>query len=59
MPCLIEVKAKSGKTKSASFVLNNYEKYHVKQLIKFTSNNIGFIDNTYTFPYYTVSFIMK
>lgn len=56
-PTLIEVKAKSGKTKSATFVLNNYEKYHVEQLIKFSSNNIGFKDNIYTFPYYVISLL--
>ncbi len=58
-PCLIEVKAKTGRTKSASVVLNNYEKYHVDQLIKFSSNNIGYNDGLYTFPYYAVSFLMK
>ena len=57
--CLIEVKAKSGKTKSSSFILNNYDKYQIDQLIKFSSNNIGFKDNIYTFPYYLVSFIFN
>ncbi|MBO4623527.1 MAG: ATP-binding protein [Bacilli bacterium] len=56
---LIEVKAKSGRTKSAAYILDNYEKYGVDHLIKFTSNNIGFHKNTYTFPYYSVSFLFK
>ena len=56
---LIEVKAKSGKTKSSAYILSNYDKYHVRQLIKFSANNIGFKENNYTIPYYLVSFMIK
>jgi predicted AAA+ superfamily ATPase len=56
---LIEVKAKSGKTKSSAYILNEYEKYHVDQLIKLSSNNIGHTDNIYTIPYYLVSFLFR
>lgn len=57
--CLVEVKAKSGKTKSSSYILDNYDKYHIDQLIKFSSNNIGYKNKIYTFPYYIVSFVFK
>ena len=57
--CLIEVKAKSGKAKSTSYILENKDKYNIDQMIKFSSNNIGFKDERITFPYYLVSFVMK
>ena len=56
---LVEVKAKSGRTKSASHILENYDKYHIKNLLKFSSNNIGHNGNIYTFPYYLISFVFK
>ena len=49
---IIEVKAKSGKTKSARTILDNYDKYKVKKCIKFGEYNIGEIDNILTLPYY-------
>ena len=57
--CLVEVKAKSGKAKSASYILDNYDKYHIDQLLKFSSNNIGKANKILTFPYYLISFVLK
>lgn len=49
---LVEVKAKNGHTKSSKTILNNYDKYHVKSLIKLTESNVGVADNILTIPYY-------
>lgn len=49
---LIEVKATTGRTKSANTVLSNYEKYHVKKCIKFGNYNIGVSNNKLVLPYY-------
>ena len=56
--CLVEVKSKTGQTKSATTILDNYDKYHIKQLIKLSRNNIGYKEKIYTFPYYLTSFIL-
>ena len=50
--CLIEVKTVSGNSKSASTILNIYDLYKVDQLVKITSQNIGYIDNKLTIPHY-------
>lgn len=43
---LIEIKAKDGRTKSASEILKNKEKYKdVKKLIRFKNSNVGSTDN--------------
>ena len=57
--CLVEVKAKKGRTKSSKTILENPSKYHVNTLIKLTQQNIGFVENIYTFPYYLTSFVFK
>lgn len=50
---LVEVKSKTGNTKSAKEVLNNKEKYkEVKRLIRLKDCNIGEIDNILSLPYY-------
>ena len=49
---LVEVKAKNGHTKSSKTILNNYDKYHVKSLIKLTESNVGVTGNILTIPYY-------
>lgn len=54
---LIEVKAKSGKTKSASTILENKAKYHVNRCIKFGEYNVGEAGEVLTLPYYMASFI--
>lgn len=55
---LIEVKAKSGKTKSAKTILDNYEKYKVKRCIKLGKYNIGQNDEILTIPYY-LAFLLE
>ena len=55
---LIEVKAKSGKTKSAKTILDNYEKYKVKRCIKLGKYNIGQNDKILTIPYY-LAFLLE
>lgn len=55
---LVEVKAKDGNTKSSRTVLNNYDKYHVKSLIKLGNYNIGRNDNVLTLPLY-LAFLLK
>lgn len=55
---LVEIKAKDGRTKSASTVLNNYSKYHVSELIKFSEKNISKLNNGINYPYYLISFIV-
>lgn len=50
---LIEIKAKDGRTKSASEILKNKEKYKdVKKLIRFKNSNVGSTDNIDTYPLY-------
>ena len=56
---LIEVKAKSGNTKSADTVLKNKEQYGINKLIKFSSNNVGRDGEKITFPYYMVYLLGK
>lgn len=55
---LIEVKATSGKTKSADFVLSS-NKYNVNQMIKFSAANIGVHGNKKNYPYYLADLILK
>ena len=55
---LIEVKATTGNTKSASTVLNNYSTYKVKKCIKFGEYNIGESENKLTLPYY-LAFLLE
>ena len=55
---LVEVKAKDGNTKSFRTVLNNYDKYHVKSLIKLGNYNIGRNDNVLKLPLY-LAFLLK
>ena len=55
---LLEVKAKDGRTKAASEVLNNREKYKdVKRLIRLKDCNVGSTNNIDTFPSY-MSFLL-
>lgn len=54
---LIEVKARNGKTKAANEVLSN-PKYHVNQMIKLYSGNVGTKDNKLSLPYY-LSFLIQ
>lgn len=56
---LIEVKSKDGRTKAASEVLNNKDKYtDVKKLIRLKDCNIGTANNIDTYPLY-VSFLIS
>ena len=56
---LIEVKAKDGRTKAASEVLNNKEKYKdVARMIRLKDSNVGTINNINTFPSY-MSFLLS
>ena len=50
---LIEVKSTTGKTKSASTILND-KNYNINHCIKFGEYNIGFNNNILTLPYYLV-----
>ncbi|MBQ4570189.1 MAG: ATP-binding protein [Bacilli bacterium] len=49
---LIEVKAKSGNTKSAKTILAHPEKYHINKLIKIGNYNIGTAENMLIIPLY-------
>ena len=51
---LIEVKATNGNTKSSNIILDNYNEYHVKKIIKFGEYNIGETNSKLTLPYYMV-----
>ena len=53
----LEVKAKSGKSKSLSTVLNNPKHYHVSHAIKFGNYNIGREGPLLTLPLYMGFFI--
>ena len=55
---LIEAKAKGGKTKSSKTVLND-PNYKVDHLLKLTSQNIGFVNNQFTVPYYSSFYILS
>lgn len=55
---LIEVKAKTGNTKSSKTILNNYSTYNVKKCIKLGEYNIGESENIITIPYY-LAFLLK
>ena len=52
----VEVKARSGRTKSLKEIINN-DKYLTKKGIKLTSNNISIVDNIINYPYYLVFLI--
>ena len=58
VPYLIEVKTKNGNTKSAKTVLAN-PNYKVDNLLKLTAQNIGFIDNKLTVPYYSAFYVLS
>lgn len=49
---LIEVKAKTGNTKSSKTVLSHPEHYGITKLIKFGDYNIGYENDILTLPYY-------
>ena len=51
-PALIEVKAKSGKSKSASYILENKAIFGVDICIKLGEYNVGLNDCKLTIPYY-------
>lgn len=53
---LVEVKATSGNTKSASTVLKN-EQYDVNVCYKLAGNNVGVSGNKITIPYYMAMFL--
>lgn len=56
---LLEVKAKDGRTKAASEVLSNKEKYKdVKKLIRLKDSNLGSTSDIDTFPSY-MSFLLS
>ncbi len=55
---LVEVKAKTGNTKSANTILSNYSLYKVKKCIKIGEYNIGETEDKLTIPYYLV-FLLK
>lgn len=55
---LVEVKAENGATKSSRYILDNFDTYHVKNMIKFTSSNIGYHDGVLTLPLY-LAFLIK
>ena len=56
---LMEPKAKDGRTKAATEVLGNKEKYKdVKKLIKLKDSNVGSTNNIETFPSY-MSFLVE
>lgn len=55
---LIEVKSKSGRTKSSKTILKNYDKYHVQKCIKLGEYNIGENEDILTLPYY-LAFLLK
>lgn len=53
-PTLIEVKAKTGNTKSTNTILENKDTYHVDNVIKLGEYNVGMTGNKLTIPYYLV-----
>ena len=56
-PCLIEVKAKDGNTKSADTILKNSEKYKVNKCIKLSAGNVGISEKKISLPYYMAPFL--
>lgn len=56
-PYLVEVKAKNGNTKSANSVLQN-PNYNIDELLKLTSQNIGYVEHKLTLPYYSAFYIL-
>lgn len=55
---LVEVKAKSGNTKSARTILDD-PKYNVSNLLKLTAQNINVVENIITAPYYSSFYILN
>ncbi len=55
---VLEVKAKTGKTKSLNTVLKNKDVYHVNNAIKLGNYNVGREGNTLTIPLY-MGFLVK
>lgn len=55
---LIEVKAKTGNTKSAKTVLENKDRYKAKKCIKLSEKNIGVSGEVITLPYY-MTFLLE
>ena len=54
----VEVKATNGTAKSLRTLLKSDSYPDIKYGIKFTSGNIGYSDNIYTFPYFC-AFLLK
>jgi len=54
----IEVKAKSGKSKSLRTLLDSEKYKDIRYGIKLTGGNIGYSDNVYTFPHFC-AFLLK
>ena len=54
----VEVKAKSGRSKSLRTLINNNRYSDIHYGIKLTGGNIGYSNNIYTFPYFC-SFLLK
>ena len=55
---ILEVKAKSGKTKSLKTVLKNKDVYHVNNAIKLGTYNVGRENEVLTIPLY-MGFLIK
>ncbi len=54
----IEVKSRTGKSKSLRAIIESDKITDVKYGFKFSYNNIGYSNNIYTFPYFT-AFLLK
>lgn len=54
----IEVKARTGKSQSMKSLINNEKYAYINWGIKLSMNNIGTINNLYTFPYFC-TFLLK
>lgn len=54
----VEVKAKNGKAKSLSQLIQSEKYPYISYGIKLCSGNIGLENNVYTFPYFC-SFLIK
>ena len=54
----IEVKAKSGKTKSMRSLIDSEKYPDIAYGFKFSHNNVGYSENIFTFPYFCV-FLLK
>jgi predicted AAA+ superfamily ATPase len=55
---VVEVKARTGNSKSAKTVLNDKIRYNADNLIKLGEYNIGVKDNMITLPFY-LSFLLQ